>query len=1478
MLFAYLGLLLFTATPACQRWLAAKASDVLSDELKTEVKLGNARLGLFNRLVLDDVLLLDQQNDTLLSAVRLSAKMDVWQLMQGRIRIDNVQLFGYDVRLRRHAPDQPYNFQFILDRFASQDTTHTPLDLAISSIVVRRGSLSHELTYEPTTPHFSIAHLRLDSLRLKASINALTDSSASIKINELSFTESFSRLRLDDISLAAEATPTRIYVSPLNVRLPNSEINCRLTATTRAKEPWKFIEGGRAAMHLEGFVTPSDLAPFVPSLQTLNRRINVKTELTRYNQQLNLNHLAVDADGLTLNCKAKAHLNTSDTTLVVPLDDLHLDLQQFAADQSFYQPILQLLAQSGNKAPLKPETAELIARLGDVRVAGTLEGRHKPRSSAADLVVQTAIGNAKVKGQLTASDLFELHAETEDILLATLLQQEDFPVNNLTVVADVEGSVRARTAQGQVKATDLTIKGERLDVFVADVQLSRRQLKMIAALDDDNYEFDITTDLQSHVDVRLNKDLLEHLNGFVDIHDVGVHNSKQYYDLQSLRLAFNNDDHGHHFIARGDFIDAHADGHFHYADLATTMQQLLHGALPSLIKAPKASSQETDDQLNFSVNVWDIAPLQQFIQSDIDLPEPGYIEGSIDGPAKRFSLQADLPHFVYGAQDLRAVSLLARQDGDSLMTFVTLQRMMENGPLDLTFDAGARNDRLSTVITWDDHNLPSQRGALSTTAKFLRDNAHKLGADITFHPTQVVVSDTVWNVHESQVNLHDGIVDVNGFQISQLGRHLQVDGRVSRQPTDTLYADLRGINLQYVFGLIDFHDVEFSGLATGKVKAHGLFDDIAVDADLRVDQFTLNDGLLGQLYVTGGFGRKDERAIDLDAFIHEPLEGQISHVTALIKPGHEPGRGMELDVQARHLNTYFINEFTNSFFTDLQGQATGHAHLYGPFKQLDLEGDLVLDTMAVTIDVLGTRYHLNGGDSVHLRPGSISFNNIQVYDRYHGHDNRQHRGVLNGAVEFEHFKNLRYNFQVEAHDILGYDFHDFGDQTFYGTVFADGNVKLNGYPGTLNVDLQCRPTAGTVFTYNASSPETMTENQFITFKKEETTAVDSPTALSIREGAVTFKGEKIQGSQDSAPSLQGRAGGESSESSTSSGGKSSSSSSSDEEENDMRINFDLDITPVAQMRLLMDPRSEDYITLFGNGHIRANFYNKGRFQMYGTYRVDHGTYRLSLQDVIRKDFQFQQGSSIVFGGQPMKADLNLQAVYTVPSVSLNDLTVGSNFSSTNVRVNCLMNIGGRAEQPQVSFDFDIPNVNEDEKQMVRSLISTDEERNMQVIYLLGIGRFYTYGLAADQSQANAAVQSLLSSTLSGQLNNFLSNAIGNGNWNFGTNLSTGNQGWNEVDVEGMLSGRLLNNRLLINGTFGYRDTPIANTNFIGDFDVQWLLTPSGNLSLKAYSETNDRYFTKTALTTQGIGIQVKKDFNSLGELFRPRRRTTAPKK
>ena len=54
---------------------------------------------------------------------------------------------------------------------------------------------------------------------------------------------------------------------------------------------------------------------------------------------------------------------------------------------------------------------------------------------------------------------------------------------------------------------------------------------------------------------------------------------------------------------------------------------------------------------------------------------------------------------------------------------------------------------------------------------------------------------------------------------------------------------------------------------------------------------------------------------------------------------------------------------------------------------------------------------------------------------------------------------------------------------------------------------------------------------------------------------------------------------------------------------------------------------------------------------------------------------------------------------------------------------------------------------------------------------------------------------------------------------------------------------------------------MANTNFVGDFEAEWLVNRSGDIRLKAYNETNDRYYTRTNLTTQGIGIIFKKDFN-----------------
>ena len=177
----------------------------------------------------------------------------------------------------------------------------------------------------------------------------------------------------------------------------------------------------------------------------------------------------------------------------------------------------------------------------------------------------------------------------------------------------------------------------------------------------------------------------------------------------------------------------------------------------------------------------------------------------------------------------------------------------------------------------------------------------------------------------------------------------------------------------------------------------------------------------------------------------------------------------------------------------------------------------------------------------------------------------------------------------------------------------------------------------------------------------------------------------------------------------------------------------------------------------------------------------------------------------------------------------------------------------------------MPDESEEVERTVLNAISTDELMNMEILYLLGLGKFYTPDYVNPEQSSNA-LSSVISSTLSEQFNNALSSIINNSNWNVGTNLSTGGNGWTDVEFEGMLSGQLLNNRLLINGNFGYRENSMTQSNFIGDFDIEYLLTRDGGLRIKAYNKTNDRYYTRTTLTTQGIGFVYKKDFMTWREL------------
>lgn len=665
---------------------------------------------------------------------------------------------------------------------------------------------------------------------------------------------------------------------------------------------------------------------------------------------------------------------------------------------------------------------------------------------------------------------------------------------------------------------------------------------------------------------------------------------------------------------------------------------------------------------------------------------------------------------------------------------------------------------------------------------------------------------------------------IHDFQFTNRRRYLHADGIVSDRPQDTVRLDLQQINIGYVFDIANL-GVNFQGEATGPAYASGVLGTPVMSTDLFIHNLGINDGLLGNADIHGEW-HHDVKGIYLDARIRE-ADIARTRVHGFIYP-IKPTSSLDLQIDADSTNLQFIHYYMQSITPQFSGRATGHVHFYGKFKALTMEGRVYGDA-SMKVDVLNTTFSVR--DSIYIAPDGLTFRNNRLYDT------QGHQGTMSGYLHYNHFKDLNYRFNFDVSNMLLLNTRESADFPFYGTVYGTGTASIAGNAADgVNINVAMSTGRNSNFTYIKDNVTSAVSNQFIRF-------VDKTPRRAVQDSVLVSIYERARREMAAEEELRNS-------------------------DTDIRLNLIVDATPDATMRIIMDPVAGDYISGRGSGNIRTEFYNKGDVKLFGNYTINQGVYKFSLQEVIRKDFVIRSGSSITFNGEPLNATLDIHANYTVNSASLNDLIPNAStfVDQTNVKVNCVMDLTGQLTSPNIKLDLELPNERDEVEALVRNYIPTDEQMNMQILYLLGIGKFYpseTFGTG----QNSDMMSSVLSSTLSGQLNNALSQIIDNNNWNVGTNFSTGEKGWTDMEFEGMLSGQLLNNRLLINGNFGYRDNPLANTNFVGDFEAEWLVNRSGDIRLKAYNETNDRYYTRTNLTTQGIGIIFRKDFDKWNDLF-----------
>ena len=253
--------MVFIHIPACQQYIGQKVSESIGEKLATKVSVGRVDLGFLNRIILDDVLIYDQQQRMMLSMARLSVRVDLLPLTQGKISISSAQLFGAHARINKKDSLSKTNFQFVIDSLASKDTTsHTPLDLRINSLIVRHSSIKYDQMDAPyTTGKFNPKHMTFRNISAHIILKTLTDDSLDVNIKRLGLKEQ-SGLDLDKLSLKFKAGRQGATLQNFLLQMPSTQV---LIDSLDATYRFNGDQFDKASLVLNGeikdsYITPSD--------------------------------------------------------------------------------------------------------------------------------------------------------------------------------------------------------------------------------------------------------------------------------------------------------------------------------------------------------------------------------------------------------------------------------------------------------------------------------------------------------------------------------------------------------------------------------------------------------------------------------------------------------------------------------------------------------------------------------------------------------------------------------------------------------------------------------------------------------------------------------------------------------------------------------------------------------------------------------------------------------------------------------------------------------------------------------------------------------------------------------------------------------------------------------------------------------------------------------------------------------------------
>lgn len=1456
-------LFVILSTPPAQNKLRSIATEQLTQLLGTHVEIGHINYHPFNTLEVSDVTVADpmRKGVNALSIGRISARFELMHFLRtGRLNFDYAVLFAPQVRLWRESNSSPLNISPIIERFKPKDPLKPPtqFDLAISTLIIRNGHLSYTVAEAvPTPDRFNPRNIDVDRLYLHAYLREASPQGGAVDIEALSFTEQ-SGFRLTDFTANVRADSTAVSVDNLSVSLPESHlafqpINLHINGF---KNLARDLSDARLILATDGTATLSanDFAAFIPAFTDFPLTTFLDFDLRGSARRAELYKFDLSVpQGLDLALTGSLRNGHS-------LDSIEAEIE--IRTLNVRQGIASLLS-----GKIDRKAASTVQRMLPFAAHGRADATVRHFNLA--LNFNGAAGKMSLSAKGSSPDKFntlttEAEADLNDVNLAILTANPDFgsltgtitasgtlaanKVKTGEVNAEITRAVLPKHTYKDLKATaainpeEMTLSVECADpdaTFLlsghGDLRHAEKWLTLDATVGNLHPEALGFKVLRPHLSASgvLKADLtgssVDNINGHIALTDWTLRAEGQSLPLSSFVIEANADDQSYNSISiTSDYLNGNIKGSFTPSRLVSELTDMAAKISPALINREVARQLPSDNIFTLVLTIDNSENLCRFLNLPVILAYPTDILAEVNSNDGLAWLTIDAPYLIQGDKIIENTLInttLSSASGNGLI-YLTSLFPTKKGPMTAVVGVTASKDTFDTQIDWNiDRQIPLNGTIPLSTTLSRSPQTNSLCVSTRLGEGQINFGNDVWNIAPGLVDWCDNVLSIDDFSLKAGPQSIAVNGTASELPDDTLYVNLDSIHLVSIFETLEIDNALIGGTATGSFSATRALSPVPelTTDNLHVDSISYNYCTIGNADIKAGWDN-DTKAFALDADILN-FNNQPSRIYGSIFPFSE---SLDLNFEATHVPVGFMQPFMAAFASDITGYVSGNARLFGTFKDIDMNGDVFADSLSLRIDFTNTYY--TATDSIHVRPGIIRLEDITIRDV------NGNTALLNGVLTHKAFHYPEFDFRVSnAHNFLSYDVPEKMNPDWFGTVYGDGSASVSGKPGIVNIDVNMTTCPGSTFTFVLNDRLVAEQYSFITFND-----------------ATEYSSEEILLSQDDTPELIHEI------------RRRLNSGNSDSGSNYI-MDIRADITPQAQINLVMDPIGGDCIRAHGSGDLRM-YYDalENDLRMYGTYTLDRGSYNFTLQDIIIKDFTINPGSAISFRGDPYSATLDLEAVYQV-NANLSDLDESfardKDLNRTNVPVQAVMKVTGDMRQPDLAFDLAFPTLASDTYRKVRSIISTDEMMNRQIIYLLALNRFYTPDYMESTTKGNELF-SVAAGTISSQLSSMLGKL--SEHWSIAPNLRSDRGDFSDVEVDLALSSRLLNNRLLFNGNFGYRDKSLNTNQFIGDFDLEYLLNPSGIWRLKAYNRYNDQnYYLRSAPTTQGVGIMFRRDFDSI---------------